>query len=263
MASTLVTPSLVIAMSPWPPSTDSLNRYPSQPLVDLHDRCLKVSALVSFCMLCSPSPSLDTHRYMDVVMERATRRPGLPDRLGAMIINSLVCMDVEMSMPLLQQLLSKRPSGNLSPGIMTDLMAALKKLEGVYSSKQDDQYQQDQQQQQQQKEGMIHNSLPSSQMNAEVLGEQSAAQLDGQLLQREAVPMPWQATIDEHIDSALEQLRASGLVPHQQQRADVDEFVPLSGAYSLQLAEDELDYSTKKRLAIQLAQVEVLVKHLS
>jgi hypothetical protein len=145
-------------------------------------------------------------------------------------------------MQLLQQLLSRSPRANMSPGIMADLTAALNKLEKLGPVQWEQQEQQQEQLQQQQ----------LLQQQQQQYGLKAADAADGGDLDLDAL-----------IDKARSDLSVVAAVKHPQQvQLDSDGFALLSGGFDA-AADAELDGDAKQRIATRLAIVEELLRESS
>lgn len=115
-----------------------------------------------------------------MVLERAGGTPRLPDYQCAIVVASLVHLGVALDTALLQELLFRVPRNNISPGLMADLTAALKKLEEPLDPmhwQQEAGKQQVQQQEQQPAQGAGIQSFEDLELDLDALIDSARAEL--------------------------------------------------------------------------------------
>lgn len=191
-----------------------------------------------------------------MVLERAGATPRLPDYQCAIIITSLVHLGVAVETALLQELLFRVPRHNISPGLMADLTAALKKLDepqGPMHWQQETSHQQ-QHQQQQVKQQQVKEQQQQVKQPAQGAGIQSFEDLE--------------LDLDALIDSARAELgrfRHSGQEQqelHDQEVVGSLAAVSLAGGAEGPRGADEavIDPAAVKRIRSRLAVFEELLR---
>lgn len=206
-----------------------------------------------------------------MVLQQATGVPGLPDHQCAIIVSSMVHLGLPVNLDLLQQLLFRAPRENMSPGIVADLTAALRKLEQVEPQQWEaqllgQQQQQGAQQQRGRPEGDGGQQQPQWRARWQLVQAQRAQQQQQQLAasgRHVAVPEGPDLDLDALIDSARDELGFVLGLGRQQPAAGQEEdgFVPLAAVPTTASAEEQqqLDADTQERLRTRLAIAQELV----